>query len=486
MSSSAKPPPFYWKVPVAEKDYMYENYRRIRQIGNQSQQKRNEPMKAAFIPGVTKNSKYSHVTSRVGESLRTQAQKSAEDISRSRAQSSTSVKTLPSRYKCNGKPIEPPVMQTVTVTGAGGRRLSRSFADLSIDHLGSDSTARKGLSVSANGQSQPSRRKNQPLRPEEESVYNWRFSDSPSQPQPEFVPGKHHEKQQKCHRVEYLPCDGICADEAVVDDKSNDSARSTTSSRTSRGCNTEETRIIQDQGLAPGFYRQRSQSLEHDQDIEANDNYQLNDDGDYDKGNFTQSREHNAKETYSSNVNRSNRFSAKPAPAPNPRQQFVRSNSMMAPKLNKNGPINGKHIPDKPETPNYRTNGSSIASILKNSSNSPNQAGGELPHSLGTVPKYLKQRQEEWRVEEQAKREAEKNANVPTGHVLMSETERVETLTMLKKNYDSLIVDLNRIPIRIDTIRVRDHRIDLEKQLAKLEEAMRIFSRPRVFVKMDK
>jgi len=98
----------------------------------------------------------------------------------------------------------------------------------------------------------------------------------------------------------------------------------------------------------------------------------------------------------------------------------------------------------------------------------------------------LKQRQEEWRVEEQAKREAEKNANVPTGHVLMSETERVETLTMLKKNYDSLIVDLNRIPIRIDTIRVRDHRIDLEKQLAKLEEAMRIFSRPRVFVKMDK
>lgn len=49
---------------------MSENYRRIRQIANQSQKKRNEPLKAAFIPGVTKNEKYAHVPSRVGEFLR--------------------------------------------------------------------------------------------------------------------------------------------------------------------------------------------------------------------------------------------------------------------------------------------------------------------------------------------------------------------------------------------------------------------------------
>lgn len=57
-------------VSVPEKDYMSENYRRIRQIANQSQQKRNAPMKAAFIPGVTKNEKYAHVASRVGEFLK--------------------------------------------------------------------------------------------------------------------------------------------------------------------------------------------------------------------------------------------------------------------------------------------------------------------------------------------------------------------------------------------------------------------------------
>lgn len=60
---------FIVAVPVPEKDYMSENYRRIRQIANQSQKKR-EPMKAAFIPGVTKNEKYAHVTSRVGEFLK--------------------------------------------------------------------------------------------------------------------------------------------------------------------------------------------------------------------------------------------------------------------------------------------------------------------------------------------------------------------------------------------------------------------------------
>lgn len=49
---------------------MSENYRRIRQIANQSHKKRNEPLKAAFIPGVTRNEKYAHVPSRVGEFLK--------------------------------------------------------------------------------------------------------------------------------------------------------------------------------------------------------------------------------------------------------------------------------------------------------------------------------------------------------------------------------------------------------------------------------
>lgn len=52
-------------------------------------------------------------------------------------------------------------------------------------------------------------------------------------------------------------------------------------------------------------------------------------------------------------------------------------------------------------------------------------------------------------------------------------------------DYDALINDLNRIPIRIDTIRVREHKIQLEQQLTRLEEAMKTFSRPRVWIKVD-
>jgi len=110
---------------------------------------------------------------------------------------------------------------------------------------------------------------------------------------------------------------------------------------------------------------------------------------------------------------------------------------------------------------------------------------GDAPHSLGEVPKYLKQRQQEWKYEAAAKKEEEKNRDIPPGHILMSEQERVETLNTLKRNYDSLVEELNRIPIRMDTIRVRDQKIKLENQFAKLEQAMRVFSRPRVFVKMD-
>lgn len=85
----------------------------------------------------------------------------------------------------------------------------------------------------------------------QESVYNWRFKDDIN----EFAPSARFSKDinnssipaKYCHRVEYLPCDGICAEENfMVDDGAPESARSASSCRTSRGCNTEETRILDD------------------------------------------------------------------------------------------------------------------------------------------------------------------------------------------------------------------------------------------------
>ena len=106
------------------------------------------------------------------------------------------------------------------------------------------------------------KRKPKGLQIEDESVYNWRFSENPSDNA--TGPGRARKSQsdskiQAFHRVEYLPCDGICAEE-VLPPESPDGASGRSSSRTSRGINTEETRIIEDfqqLGLKP-----RSQSMD--------------------------------------------------------------------------------------------------------------------------------------------------------------------------------------------------------------------------------
>lgn len=41
------------------------------------------------------------------------------------------------------------------------------------------------------------------------------------------------------------------------------------------------------------------------------------------------------------------------------------------------------------------------------------------------------------------------------------------------------------LPIRTDTLRSQKRKMEIEKQLAKLEEAIKVFSRPKVFVKVD-
>ena len=44
---------------------------------------------------------------------------------------------------------------------------------------------------------------------------------------------------------------------------------------------------------------------------------------------------------------------------------------------------------------------------------------------------------------------------------------------------------LASLPLRTDTYRMRTVKQDLESKLAEMEEAMKIFSRPKVFVKVE-
>lgn len=58
-------------------------------------------------------------------------------------------------------------------------------------------------------------------------------------------------------------------------------------------------------------------------------------------------------------------------------------------------------------------------------------------------------------------------------------------LLKLVSEQSELLAELSSMPICNDTLRVRMKREELEQKLAKVEEAIKIFSRQKVFVKLD-
>lgn len=48
-----------------------------------------------------------------------------------------------------------------------------------------------------------------------------------------------------------------------------------------------------------------------------------------------------------------------------------------------------------------------------------------------------------------------------------------------------LLTQLNALPVRVDTLRVKTTKAELERKLSEIEDAIKIFSRPKVFVKVD-
>lgn len=45
--------------------------------------------------------------------------------------------------------------------------------------------------------------------------------------------------------------------------------------------------------------------------------------------------------------------------------------------------------------------------------------------------------------------------------------------------------ELNKLPLAGQTLALKRRKNDIEKELNKLEESIKIFSRPKVYVKMD-
>ncbi|XP_032302968.1 enkurin domain-containing protein 1 isoform X3 [Coturnix japonica] len=103
----------------------------------------------------------------------------------------------------------------------------------------------------------------------------------------------------------------------------------------------------------------------------------------------------------------------------------------------------------------------------------------------GHVPQYLLERKEQWRRQMEEQLRSRPDPDTPPGHTMMPEGQRLEMLSNLKQSQEQLIKDLVMLPMRADTLSVQKRRVELERKLSQIEEALKIFSRPKVFIKLD-
>jgi hypothetical protein len=97
----------------------------------------------------------------------------------------------------------------------------------------------------------------------------------------------------------------------------------------------------------------------------------------------------------------------------------------------------------------------------------------------------LLQRKEELRKQQEEYVKNLPDPDQPPGHRKLPEDERLKTLGILEDTHKKLIAELNSMPIRNDTFRIKTTKSEMEKRLTELEEAIKIFSKPKVFVKID-
>ncbi|XP_033154615.1 uncharacterized protein LOC117137333 [Drosophila mauritiana] len=110
-------------------------------------------------------------------------------------------------------------------------------------------------------------------------------------------------------------------------------------------------------------------------------------------------------------------------------------------------------------------------------------------HKLGSrdevrLPRYLEKQKRE---KAMAKQLAESlDPDCPRGHVLLSDQDRLTHLTNAKKRYEQLVNELNHMPMTAQTLRVRNRKAEIDKELTTVEEDIRIYSKAKVFVLASK
>ncbi len=113
----------------------------------------------------------------------------------------------------------------------------------------------------------------------------------------------------------------------------------------------------------------------------------------------------------------------------------------------------------------------------------------ELPakhEDFGRVPEYLEERKAKWADEQQEARRRMPDPNCPRGMCLMPEEERQSTLAVLTQSKEEAMAQLRRMPFVIETPSQKKRLEQLESKLREIDNALAIFSKPKVYIAIDK
>lgn len=102
---------------------------------------------------------------------------------------------------------------------------------------------------------------------------------------------------------------------------------------------------------------------------------------------------------------------------------------------------------------------------------------------FGRIPRYLEERKAKWEWEKEVARRNEPDPMCPPGMKQMPEDERVSTLEILKQNKEITLQKFRNLPFVIETPSMIRKKNELESKLTEIENAINLFSRPKVYIK---
>jgi hypothetical protein len=101
---------------------------------------------------------------------------------------------------------------------------------------------------------------------------------------------------------------------------------------------------------------------------------------------------------------------------------------------------------------------------------------------FGRVPEYLEERKAQWAEAAAERRRSAPDPSCPPGMTAMPEHERLSTLETLQQSRRECLKQLEKMPFVIETPSMIKKQQGLELKLREIENAIGIFSRPKVYI----